>query len=271
MKPLKNIRAFYTPVQPAVKQQDNNVCYTEFLPKTDLQSFIYCYWQLKTNQSLHEAFTYKAVADGCIDIYFNLSAPKESFVMGFSKTYTEFSLEQSFNYVGIRFLPTMFTQLFKINAAELSHQDTPLELVVPLLSNYIANRCNETLQPQEIQEILDIFFLNHLAKIPLEYDQRLHHSLNIILKNSGQLTFEKDLDTGISPRQLRRLFKFHIGDAPKAFSKVIRFQQILKTKPSRQSLRENKLFFDNGYYDQAHFIKEFKQFYGVTPSKAFSR
>lgn len=82
---------------------------------------------------------------------------------------------------------------------------------------------------------------------------------------------ENDLNTGISSRQLRRLFDFYIGDTAKTFSKVVRFQNILRANPSSQSLRQNKLFFDVGYYDQAHFIKEFKNFYGVTPSKAFGR
>ena len=85
------------------------------------------------------------------------------------------------------------------------------------------------------------------------------------------LNVETDLNTGISPRQLRRLFEFYIGDSAKTFSQVVRFQNILRAKPSSQSLRQNKLFFDVGYYDQAHFVKEFKNFYGVTPSKAFGR
>jgi transcriptional regulator GlxA family with amidase domain len=85
------------------------------------------------------------------------------------------------------------------------------------------------------------------------------------------VTVEKELDTGLSARQLRRLFDFYIGDTAKTFAKVVRFQNILNAKPSTQSLRQNKLFFDAGYYDQAHFIKEFKNFYGVTPSKAFGR
>ena len=93
----------------------------------------------------------------------------------------------------------------------------------------------------------------------------------MILKNFGMVDVERDLNTGISARQLRRLFEFYIGDTAKTFSKVVRFQNILKSKPSSQSLRQNKLFFDSGYYDQSHFIKEFKNFYGVTPSKAFGR
>ena len=80
------------------------------------------------------------------------------------------------------------------------------------------------------------------------------------------MKIESDLkNIGISPRQLRRLFDFYIGSSPKTFSQVIRFQNILNAKPSAESLRKNKLFFDAGYYDQAHFIKEFKTMYGQTP------
>ena len=107
--------------------------------------------------------------------------------------------------------------------------------------------------------------------IYFNYDTRLYNAIEIILNNYGVIDIEKDLDTGISPRQLRRLFEYYIGDTAKTFSQVVRFQNILKAKPSSQSLRQNKMFYENGYYDQAHFIKEFKNFYGVTPSKAFGR
>src|SRR5699024_7494267 len=108
-------------------------------------------------------------------------------------------------------------------------------------------------------------------KTTFDDDNRLYGALEIILQNFGSIAIEKDLNTGISPRQLRRLFEFYIGDTAKTFSKVVRFQNILQTKLTHQSLRKNKLFFDSGYYDQSHFIKEFKNFYGVTPSKAFRR
>ena len=79
------------------------------------------------------------------------------------------------------------------------------------------------------------------------------------------------LDMGISARQLRRIFEFYIGDTAKTFSKVVRFQNLLRAKPSTQSLQHDKLFFDLGYYDQSHFIKEFKNCFGTTPGKAFDQ
>ena len=125
--------------------------------------------------------------------------------------------------------------------------------------------------PEEIGSLLDIYFSEVVKNRHFDNDVRLYGALQLILMKQGVLDVESDLQTGISSRQLRRLFDFYIGDTPKTFSQVVRFQNILRAKPSSQSLRQNKLFFDAGYYDQAHFIKEFKNFYGVTPGKAFGR
>ncbi len=271
MKLIADIRRLYIPVQPTVRESADHVTYCEFLPHDKLLNFIYCYWQLKTNQTLTESFNYRVVADGCIDIFFELNNQKENFVMGFCKKYTEFLLDNSFNYIGIRFLPAMFPQLFKINAAELSNRFEQLDAVVPVTANFIANSFNNKQTPAEIKKILDHYFIQLMAKTDFNYDNRLYEALEIILKNAGVVDIEKDLNTGISPRQLRRLFEYYIGDTPKTFSKVVRFQNILRAKPSAQSLRKNKLFFDAGYFDQAHFIKDFKNFYGVTPARAFGR
>lgn len=265
------LRKLYVPIQPSIKQSAENVVYQEFLPDNQLQPFIYCYWQLRTTQRLEENFVYRVVADGCIDIFFELENPANNFVMGFCKKYTEFALDATFNYIGIRFLPTIFPQLFKINASEISNRFEHLALIAPQTSQYITNHFSHLLSSEQIKNLLDQYFLELLVKSDFDNDARLYNAIDIILKKSGVLDIEKDLDTGISPRQLRRLFEFYIGDTPKAFSQVVRFQNILRAKPSTQSLKENKLFFDVGYYDQAHFIKEFKNFYGVTPTKAFGR
>jgi AraC-like DNA-binding protein len=263
------IRNLYNPIQPTVKQSAEDVTYIEFLPDIKLQPFIYCYWQLKTTRTLSEPFTYRVVADGCIDIYFELNNPQENYVMGFCRKFTEFPLENAFNYVGVRFLPTMFPQLFAINAMELSNRFQHLHSVVPQLADFITYTFNENLQQKQISTLIDNYFLGQIAKTTFDFDHRLYGAIEIILKKYGVLDVEKELNTGISSRQLRRLFEFYIGDTTKTFSKVVRFQNILKAKPSSQSLRENKLFFDAGYYDQSHFIKEFRNFYGVTPGTAF--
>ena len=247
------------------------VTYREFLPHILLQPYLYCYWQLKTTQTLAAPFYYRVVSDGCMDIFFTLDRPEESFVMGFSRRYVEFPLEDQFNYVGIRFLPTMFPQLFGIDASDLSNRYAYLHTVVPEAARFILEHFHSGCTVEQISALFDRYFLKRLESITIDFDLRLYNAMEIILNRLGMVNVETDLDTGLSTRQLRRLFQFYIGDTAKTFSKVVRFQNILRAKPSSQSLRENKLFFDAGYYDQSHFIKEFKNFYGVTPSKAFGR
>lgn len=271
MNKSAGIRQLYHPVQPTIEQSADCVSYSELLPDSRLREFIYCYWQLNTTHTLSEQFNYRVVADGCIDIFFELSNPKDSYVMGFCEKFTVFPLANSFNYVGIRFLPAMLPQLFDINAKELTNRFEALADVIPAMFKFIYHDLHAEQSQKQIKEAFDAYFLKVVSKAALDIDNRLYDAIQIILKKSGMVEIESDLNTGISPRQLRRLFEFYIGDTAKTFSKVVRFQNILKAKPSSQMLRKNKLFFDLGYYDQAHFIKEFKNFYGSTPGQAFER
>lgn len=270
-EPAKAILGLYFSVQPTVRQVTEDVVYQEFLPDPRLRNLIYCYWQLKTVQVLDAPFTYRVVADGCIDIFFEMTRPEGNFVMGFCKNYTEFPLDRSFHYVGVRFLPTVFPQLYGVNAAELSNRYEHLSNVAPDTAAFIASRFTGSESPQDIAAVLDLYFLALVDRAKFDFDSRLYDAIHLILIKQGVLNVESDLKTGISERQLRRLFKYYIGDTAKTFSQVVRFQHVLRAKPSIQSLRQNKLFFDHGYYDQAHFIKAFKTFYGVTPGKAFGR
>ena len=135
LKANLNIRNLYTPIQPTINMSvEAHPSYKEFLPHELLQDYIYCYWELKTEQPLETPFTYRAVTDGCIDIFMELHSPRENLVMGFCKKFTEFPLEHSFHYIGIRFLPTMFPQFFGIDASLLSDRFQHLSHVAPGMS-----------------------------------------------------------------------------------------------------------------------------------------
>jgi YesN/AraC family two-component response regulator len=191
--------------------------------------------------------------------------------MGFCKKYTEFSLDRLFHYVGVRFLPTAFPIIYNIDARELSNRFQKLEDIDKETSNFIRDGFSIKDDIATVKDRFDAYFTDKLQVAKIVLDSRFQNALDIILKNFGVVNIEKDIEVGLSQRQLRRYFGYYIGDSAKTFSQVVRFQNILNAKPSTQSLRQSKLFFDLGYYDQAHFTKEFKNFYGVTPSKAFGR
>lgn len=269
MNELKAIIEYYKPVQPAVSAYDNEISYQESKPNKEIENFVYCFWQLKTLKSLKNDYNYRVVSDGCIDIFFDHKQPTENFVMGFCRKFVQFPIGKEFDYIGIRFLPAAFPLLFGVDAKTLSNQSKELNNVLPHFSEWI----NSTIKPadsfENITKILNEKIIEYSKNRNIHYDHRFFDALNLIFQKNGYLDTEKDLNTGLSPRQLRRIFNFYIGTTAKSFSNVVRFQHILNAKPSKQSLKENKLYFDVGFFDQAHFIKNFKTFYGVTPSEAF--
>ncbi|WP_281632809.1 helix-turn-helix transcriptional regulator [Flavobacterium luteolum] len=74
-------------------------------------------------------------------------------------------------------------------------------------------------------------------------------------------------DSGLSERYIQKLYQANIGLSPAAFTAVVRFnkslQMVLHTQESLTTIA-----YECGYYDQAHFIKEFKKFTGITPSSS---
>jgi hypothetical protein len=79
---LKTIRKYYKPIQPTVSVNDNEISYQEIQPKKEIEDFIYCFWQLKTQKSLKNDYNYRVVSDGCIDIFFDHKQPTENFCDG---------------------------------------------------------------------------------------------------------------------------------------------------------------------------------------------
>ena len=74
--------------------------------------------------------------------------------------------------------------------------------------------------------------------------------------------------TGLSSRRFIQLFEHQTGLTPKAFQRVRRFQRVLeKLRSDAKEERWANFALDFGYYDQAHFIHDFKHFSGLTPGE----
>lgn len=263
------LKQLYKPIQPGAAIKQGSMHYAELFPDPRLQDFIYCYWHLKSTQITGEQVNYNVVADGCIDVFFELGKANQSYVMGFCNRHSTFALDSHSHYVGIRFLPSMFPQLFKIKASEITNRCENLELIDRNFAAFIRNQFFKDMQLEGIKAKLDAYFLSFLPKVVFQDDHRVYHALYLVMKNPATKGFERGLDTGVSPRQLRRLFEFYIGDTPKVFSRIVRFQHLLSYQPSKASLNQDKLFLNVGYYDQAHFVKEFNSLYGCSPNSAF--
>ena len=78
------------------------------------------------------------------------------------------------------------------------------------------------------------------------------------------------METGYSKRYLDMLFKEHVGLSPKSLASILRFQYFYQSWSQGEADAFSKDALYAYYYDQSHFIKEFKRFTGYTPEKYFA-
>lgn len=120
--------------------------------------------------------------------------------------------------------------------------------------------------------LLDDFFTGKLIQASRRQDRldKVGRILTSITKDPTENNIGRIAGTfGITTRYLHKLVYQHTGLSPKSFDKIHRFKTSLKL------IGENKLpltsiAYDAGYFDQSHFIRDFKSFTGLTPSAYLS-
>jgi AraC-like DNA-binding protein len=78
-------------------------------------------------------------------------------------------------------------------------------------------------------------------------------------------------DIGLSPKRFIQVFQDEVGLKPKLFCRVRRFQQVLHAISLGQEIDWADVAIDCGYFDQAHFIHDFRAFSGLNPSEYVAR
>lgn len=136
------------------------------------------------------------------------------------------------------------------------------EEVTSLRSQLMAN-----LNPEAMFALLESFLDARIPKATIQ-QQVVATAVEHIQSTSGQLKLtELVAQSGYSQRRFTELFKLHVGLTPKQYHRIIRFNQILSSIHQQDSFNWLTVAQDCGYFDQAHFIRDFKSFAGINPSQ----
>ena len=110
-----------------------------------------------------------------------------------------------------------------------------------------------------------------MARMQLkEPDNLVLAALSLIHKTKGTIKMQELLkQLHISQSPLEKRFRRVVGASPKKFASIVRFKHTIQNYNSQNSL--TALGYESGFYDQAHFIKAFKNFTGETPETFFTQ
>lgn len=260
------IRSLFHPQQPAEDSTGKGrLYYKEQMPCIHLRPYIHCFWELRAIKPLTATYSYRVISDGCIDLIVDCQSFSGMTIAGITDAATEVPVDGEVSYFGIRFLPAGINHFIRFPLHEVYNRMTPMsdlsEKAVDQLSKLVFEKKDFNQKISTTESFLLRKMYNPNTKMHPGLARALHH----ILTSGGDLSIETKAAEWISPRQLRRLFQEQIGCSPKLFARITRFQQTLHTMRHGNAVEKTNSFYQHGYFDQAHFIKEFKLLYGTTP------
>lgn len=252
--------------------------YRTISPSEPLRDLVRFYWVLEGEG----AYTHFGMADVCAEMVFHYQGQfsemgpggtiQRSALAGLSaqtSTTRQFEIGEPFGIFGIYLFPDAISRLFGIPATELTEHYPDLESLLGPQGRSLQSRMLSADSNAQRVQIMECFLLDRLIHLPSD-PRPVFKAMRELMHHREPLRIPSLADKYcLSERQLERQFKHFTGFSPKKFQRIARFHQVTsRYGMTDRSLAEIAL--DCGYYDQAHFCADFKQFSGITPRQFFS-
>ena len=254
--------------------------YHTYKPQRNLESIVRFYWTLEVpfDQKNQKQ---KIIPDGCIEMTFNFGDKIKRYtsendfilhpnamVMG-QRTKSYYILPVgNVDTFAICFYPIGFVNFVHTPLEKLVDKETPLsELFGPAEAYELEQQMVNAIDSQQRINIIESFLLKKLSE-KNTISSIVQSTVDALLKTNGKTPINVILKDNISKRrQLERHFRKQIGISPKQLSKAIRLQATLNLLINKKSETLTDIAYESEYFDQNHFIKDFKDLVGVTPKE----
>jgi len=149
-----------------------------------------------------------------------------------------------------------------VPAHELTDAHVPLDaLFASSRVNELVERLHEAFDHRSRIALVEAF----LGSLPFARDRRISAAIAALEQAPGRSVAGLAAELGLSERQLERRFLERVGLSPKRFARLRRFARAVELAPGAGKLSE--VAQEAGYFDQSHFIRDFRRFTGKTPGE----
>jgi AraC-like DNA-binding protein len=168
--------------------------------------------------------------------------------------------------IGVHFRPGGAFPFLRMPAGELRDTTVSLETLWGALAVDLRDRLLEAPTHQARFQILEQALLTEFAR-GFDHHRAVGFALRRFLAEPHVMTIAGVTDQiGLSPKRFIQAFRDQTGFTPKVFCRIRRFQQALERMEGQKSVAWTNVALDCGYFDQAHFIHDFRAFSGINPT-----
>lgn len=250
-----------------------------FTPSAALRSHVQCYWraQAKGQGGSEPAGRELLHPDGAAGLLFNFGGMLgrdgarlrgTCWIDGPKRRTARLTVGSELDLLGIRFLPGMALPFLGESLAELAGGElTPGAALRRLELEALHERLLETPDLAGRIALLEGYLLERLRRHAAQEVPALTASLDWLNRHQGQASIATLVDElPFGQRRLERLFQQHVGLSPKRYARLLRVarsRELIKQGGANVSLTDTALA--AGYFDQSHFIHDFKAVTSFTP------
>jgi AraC-like DNA-binding protein len=252
-----------------------------YIPQLPLSNFVELFW-------FYDGFPSRShkkerlMPDGSIELVINLKEDEAriydrenldkcerlpgTLLCGPHSSFFVIDTAQQDSVIGVHFKPGGAFPFFKMPAGELHNLHVSLEDLWGHEAGLLRQRLLEARTPEEKFQVLEECLLAQAFR-PLERHRAVDFALGLFSSiHTAPAIADVTGQIGISSRRFIQLFSHEVGLTPKLFSRVRRFQQVLQKIRTGAEFSWADLAASCGYFDQAHFIHDFKEFSGINPT-----
>lgn len=252
-----------------------------FEPTDDLRDFVKCYWTLESPKEKTPKKN-NIVPDGTMkmifhygDLYQHYPSTGEVYPLNrcllvgqLTRPYVVAPTGETGTFF-VRFHPNGFLPFATFPIKEIENATIPLEEVFGAEGAELGKKILGAKNTAERISIAEAFLLSRLTDAKT-VDRIVQSTVETIFTGNGQIpVLELSRKNKVNRRQLSRKFSSSIGLSPKQLSKTIRLQKTLQALLHKKPEKLTDTAYENEYYDQSHFIKDFKEFTGLTPREFY--
>lgn len=184
---------------------------------------------------------------------------------GVQSRYCVIDTAEQESVAGIVFKPGGTVPFFRVPAQEACDADIPLDVLWGCRAIELREQLLEAPDPQAKLDALERV-LAEMCKLPGPHPAVVF-ALKTFVHRPNETTISAVSEmAGLSPKRFIERFKGAVGVAPKHYCRILRFQRALASAENGHGVDWTRIAFDCGYFDQAHFIRDFRSFAGVTPT-----
>lgn len=254
--------------------------YQVYMPSKNLSEYVKLYWTLEGEASNPPAKE-RVFPDGCIELIFHYGSlfkkynidddviQPRIFFHGQLKKYIEIEATGKIGMFSVRFHPHGLKPFVDFNIDTITDSIVDINDVWGAAGEDLGKRMIVAASNDERIKIIEQFLLDELSDTS-KYDV-IAASVKQIEQVSGMISIDQlASDAFLGRRHFERKFSETVGLTPKFFARIIRFNYVLKLIEKKEWNNLAQLAQDGGFYDQAHFIKDFKDFTGLNPKSYFA-